>query len=60
MQETQETQVQTLGQEDPLAVCSSILACKIPWTEEAGMLQSRESDMTETLCTYIRIIKRYI
>ena len=34
----QETQVQTLGQEDPLekgmATHSSILAWRIPWTEE--------------------------
>ena len=34
----QETQVQSLGQEDPLekgmATQSSILAWKIPWTEE--------------------------
>ena len=42
--ETQETQVQSLGQEDPLeeemATQSSILAWKIPWTEEPGDLQS--------------------
>ena len=41
----QETQVQSLGQEDPLeegmAAHSSILACEIPWTEEPGRLQSR-------------------
>ena len=40
MQETQEMQVRSLGQEDPLeqegATCSSILAWKIPWTEESG------------------------
>ena len=34
----QEAQVRSLGQEDPLeeemATYSSILACKIPWTEE--------------------------
>ena len=44
MQETEETWVQSLGQEDPLeegmASRSSILAWKIPWTEEAGGLQS--------------------
>ena len=38
-----ETQVQSLGQEDPLdkemATHSSILAWRIPWTEEAGRLQ---------------------
>ena len=37
-------QVQSLGQEDPLkegmATHSSILAWRIPWTEEPGGLQS--------------------
>jgi len=40
----QETQVRSLGQEDPLeeemATHSSILAWKIPWTEGPGRLQS--------------------
>ena len=40
----QETQVRSLGWEDLLekemATHSSILACKIPWTEEPGRLQS--------------------
>jgi len=44
MEETQETRVQSLGQEDPLeeemATHSSSLAWKIPWTEELGGLQS--------------------
>ena len=44
MQETQEMQVQSLGQEDPLeegiATHSSILAWKIPWTEESDGLQT--------------------
>ena len=47
MQETQETGIQSLGQEDPLekemTTPSSILACKIPWTEELGGLQSMGS-----------------
>ena len=42
MQETQETQVQSLGWEDPLeeemVTHSSILAWKIPRTEEPGGL----------------------
>ena len=42
-----ETQVQSLGKEDPLekgmATHSSILACRIPWTEEPGGLQSMGS-----------------
>ena len=40
----QETQVQSLGWEDPLekemATHSSILAWKFPWTDEPGGLQS--------------------
>ena len=40
----QETQVQSLGWEDPLekemAIHSSTIAWKIPWTEEPGRLQS--------------------
>ena len=40
----QEPQVQSLGLQDPLekgmATCSSILAWRIPWTEEPGELQS--------------------
>ena len=43
----QETRVRSLGQEDPLekemATHSSILAWKIPWTEECGRLQSMGS-----------------
>ena len=50
----QETQVWVLGQEDPLekemAIHSSILAQRIPWTEEPSRLYSpwglKESDMT--------------
>ena len=42
--EMQETQVQSLGWEDPLekgmAAHSSILAWRIPWTEEPDGLQS--------------------
>ena len=44
VQMPQETQVLSLGQEDPLeeemATHSSVLAWKIPWTEEPGGLQS--------------------
>ena len=43
----QETQVGSLGQEDPLekemVVHSSILAWEIPWRGEPGGLQSTES-----------------
>ena len=51
-----ENWVRSLGQEDPLekemATHSSILAWRIPWTEELGGLQStgrKESDTTERL-----------
>ena len=51
----QETQVQSLGQEDPLeeemATHSSILTWEISWTEEPGGLQSmvlqKKSDMIQ-------------
>ena len=52
----QETQVRSLGREDPLekemATHASILAWRIPWTEEPGRLESmhgvsKESDTTE-------------
>ena len=56
MQETQEMWVLSLGWEDPLeesmATYSSILAWRIPWTEEPGELQSiglQELDTTEQL-----------
>ena len=55
----QETQVQSLGQENPLkkgmATHSSILAWRIPWTEEPGGLQSvgcKELDTTEQLSLF--------
>ena len=47
MQETQETCVQFLGQEDPvekeMATHASILAGIIPWAEEPDRLQSMGS-----------------
>ena len=50
----QETRVQSLGREDPLekemVTHSSILAWRIPWTQETGRLQPmglQESDTTE-------------
>ena len=57
MQEMQETWVPSLGQEDPLeeemVIHSSILAWKIPRTEEPGELQSVESQKSQitTECT---------
>ena len=46
------TQVRSLGQEDPLqkgmAIHSSILAWRIPWTEDSGGLQSMGSQRVDT------------
>ena len=51
MQETQETQGQSLHWEDPLeegmANHSSILVWRIPWTKEPGGLQSIGSQRVE-------------
>ena len=48
----QETWVRSLAQEDSLekemATHSSVLAWKIPWTEEPGGLQSMESQELDT------------
>ena len=52
-QELQKTEVQSLGWEDPLeegmVTYSSILAWRIPWTEETGGLQpiGSQSETTE-------------
>ena len=52
MQETQEMQFQSLGGEDSLkegmAAHSSILAWRIPWTEESGGLQFMGSQRVRT------------
>ena len=62
MSEPQELRVLSLGQEDPLeeemTTHSSILAWRIPWTEEPGGLQSmgsQESDMTKQLSTHTNV-----
>ena len=66
MQETQETPVQSLGREDPLgegvATGSSILARRIPWTEEPlvgfspqGRKESDTAEMAEhSIAQYAR------
>ena len=60
-----ETQVQSLGREDPLekemAIHSSTTAWKIPWTEEPGRLQSMGSqrvrhDWATSLSLYIHYL----
>ena len=52
VQETKETWVRSLGQEDLLeeemATHCSILSWKIPWTEEPGGLQSVGSERSRT------------
>ena len=52
MQETQEMLIHSLGWGDPLekemATHSSILAWEIPWTEEAGRLQSMGLQKSQT------------
>ena len=63
MQETQETQVQSLGREDSLekgkATLSSLLAWRIPWTEEPGRLQSMGSQKSRArLSTHAHKIKQ--
>ena len=59
----QETQVWSLGWEDPLekgmATHSSIIAWRIPWTEELDGLQSlchKESDMTKWLNIFTEVL----
>ena len=55
----QETRVQSLGQEDPLqkemATHCSILAWRIPWTEEPGRLQSMESQRRTQLSELLQL-----
>ena len=63
MQELQETQVWSLGQEDTMekgmVTHSSILVWRIPWTEEPGGLQSMEVAKSQTqlkrLSTHARV-----
>ena len=59
----QETWVLSLGLEDPLekgmAICSSILAWRIPWTEEpAGSSPWNRKELTNTF-TFNYILKSY-
>ena len=63
IQETQETEFQSLHQEDPLekrmATHSSILAWRIPWTENSLVGYSqwghKELDITERLSTHLSL-----
>ena len=60
--EKQETWVWSLGCEDPLekgmATHSSILAWRIPWTEEIGRLSRKESDTTELSTLHFSLSKK--
>ena len=63
MEETQEMRVPSLGQEDPLeketATHSSILAWKIPWTQEFDGLQSTGHDWAHTHKLQVEMVKEY-
>ena len=54
IQETHEMQLRSLGGEDALeeevVTPSSILAWRIPWTEEPGWLQSMGLQESDTIC----------
>ena len=65
MQQGQETQVRSLGQEDPLeegmATHSSTLAWKIPWREEPGGSQRARHDLeieqhSTILCIHVNVL----
>ena len=65
----QEMRVWFLGQEDPLeegmATHSSVLACRIPWIEEPGKLQSIvlqrvRHDWSDLSCTQCIVTRPYI
>ena len=65
MQQMRKMLVLSLGQEDPLekemATHSSILAWRIPWTEESGRLRSIALDTTAWLSTQHREnLKKYL
>ena len=63
----QETQVRSLGQEDPLekemAIHSSTIAWKISWTEEPGRLQFHGVTKSQTQLsnfTYLLIVLYWV
>ena len=65
MQEMQETRIWSLGQDESVATCSSILAWRFPWTEESGGLQSILSQRvrhkwSDLACTLFCIISETI
>ena len=60
----QETQVQSVGQEDPLekgmVTRSSVLAWKIPWAEEPGGLQPMGSHRVGHVCAWVHAYTRFV
>ena len=56
-----ETRVQSLGREDPLekemAIHSSTIAWKIPWTEEPGRVQSTRSQSRTRLSDFTYLLR---
>ena len=64
MQEPQETQVQSLGWEDPveeeMATHSRILAWRILWTEDPGRLQSMGSQRAGHDCSNLACEHRWL
>ena len=69
MQEPQEGQVWSLGWEDPqeegTATHSSVLAWRIPWTEEPDVLQSKGSqrvghDWSNSACTHTHLLYSFV
>ena len=63
MQETEETQVGSLGGEDPLekemATHSSILAWKIQWTERPGSVHGVATEVIQYINAYIWNLERW-
>ena len=63
MQKTQETGVQSLGQEHSpekdMATHSSNLAWRIPWAEKSGRLQSMGLDIPEQLIPVFKVYPCY-
>ena len=62
MQKPQEMRVRSLGQEDPLeegmAPHSSILAWRIPWTEEPG--RTRQTFVGKVMSLLLNILSRLV
>ena len=62
MQDPQKTWVLSLGHKDPLeegtATQSSILAWKIPWTEDPGELQAMESQSWTRLNVCVHLVEQ--